>query len=237
VIAVLRRRLRAGYGDDGFTLTELLVTVFVLGILLAGVQTTLIFTQRTVGQQSIRIDQEQQTRLAMEAITKTLRTAVLPSQLNGTCSSCNLAAFIQGTPTKVQFYANINNDANVIGPSQVSYVVNSSNQLVETIQAPNAHAASDYNYQYCTPGPGCVVATRVLAYNIVPGSTIFTYYDQAGTSLGTGTLNASDLALVDSMDVVVSVSDSAASKVPPTTFTARVSLPNADAIAQPSPSP
>jgi len=83
VIAVLRRRLRAGNGDDGFTLTELLVTVFVLGILLAGVQTTLIFTQRTVGQQSIRIDQEQQTRLAMEAITKTLRTATWPRSSRG----------------------------------------------------------------------------------------------------------------------------------------------------------
>jgi len=237
VIALLRGRLRSAEPDGGFTLTELLVTIFILGIVLAGVQTTLIFTQKTVGEQSIRIDQTQMTNQAMDAVTKTLRTAVLPSQLNGTCTSCDLAAFIQGTPTSVQFYANINNDGNVVGPSRVSYIVNANNELVETIQAPNSHAASDYNYQYCTPGPGCVIQTRVLARNIVPGTAVFTYYDPNGVSLGTGTLTASDLAQVDTMDVVISVRDSTASRVPPTTFMARVSMPNHDSVTTASSSP
>lgn len=236
----MTRRLRRGRlewrRDDGFTLTEMIVVMFVLGIVLAGVQTTLITTQRTVGENVVRVDQTQQGRLAMESMTKNLRTAVLPSQLSGTCSGCNLAAFIQGTATAVYFYANINNDANVIGPSRVSYVVNSSGDLVETVQAPNAHAPGDYNYQYCTPGPGCPVNTRVLARGVRTTKPIFTYYDYGGTQLGSGTLSASDLALVDSIDVVLSVKTST-SRVPATTFTQRVTLPNADAIAQPSPSP
>jgi prepilin-type N-terminal cleavage/methylation domain-containing protein len=238
VIDVLRRRLRGLRPDDGFTLTELIVTMFILGIVLAAVQTTLIMTQKTVGEQATRVDQTQQTSAALNAVTKTLRTAVLPSQLNGTCSSCDLAAFIQGTPTSVSFYANINNDGNVIGPSRVSYNVNSSYELVESIQAPNAHAATDFNYQYCTPGTtGCIVKTRVLARHVVPGSAIFTYYDPNGVSLGTGTLSAADLANVDTMDVVISVDDSTASRVPPTTFMARVSMPNHDSVTTVSPSP
>ena len=74
----------------------------------------------------------------------------------------DLAAFIQGTPKSVQFYANINNDRNIVRPSRVTYAVNASNELIETVQAPDAHAADDFDYQYCTPGPGCVVRTRVL---------------------------------------------------------------------------
>lgn len=232
----LRNRL-AGDSQRGFSLVEVSVTVVILGIVLAGVQAALIMTQRTVSDQTVRVDQTQQGRAAIEGVTKVLRTAVLPSQLNATCTGCaDLAAFIQGTPQSVQFYANINNDRNIVGPSRVSYSVNSSKELVETIQAPNPHAADDFNYQYCTPGPGCEVKTRVLARNMVPSQPVFTFYDQYGNSLGSSTLDASKLALVDSVDVVISTG-LATSRVPATSFTSRVSLPNADSIAQSTASP
>ena len=192
-------------------------------------------TQRTLSDQSVRVDQTQQGKVAIESVTKVLRTAVLPSQLNASCAGCaDLAAFIKGTPTSVQFYANINNDKNIIGPSRVTYNVNAANQLTETVQPPNAHAADDFNYQYCTPGPGCQVTTRVLANYMVPGSALFTYYDKNGISLGTDPLDSNELKLVDSIDVVVSTRRSTSSRVPATTFTSRVSLPNADSIAQPT---
>ena len=224
--------------DRGFTLAEVSITVVILGVVLAGVQTALIMTQRTVSDQSIRVDQTQQGRVAIESVTKILRTAVLPSQLNATCTGCSdLAAFIQGTPKSVQFYANINNDRNIVGPSRVTYTVNSSNELIETVQAPDPHAADDFDYQYCTPGPGCVVSTRVLARNMVPSQAVFAYYDKIGNSLGTGTLDANKLAQVDSVDVVISTKLNPTSRVPGTTFTSRVSLPNADSIAQATATP
>jgi len=216
-------------------LAEVTISIVVLGVVLAAVQTTLIMTQRTLSDQSIRVDQTQQGKVAIESVSKVLRTAVLPSQLSASCSGCaDLAAFIKGTPTQVQFYANINNDRNIIGPSRVSYTVNASNQLIETMQAPNAHAADDYNYQYCSPGPGCQITTRVLANYMVPGQAVFTYYDKNGASLGTDPLDANELKMVDSVDIVISTKRTAASRVPATTFTSRVSLPNADSIAQPT---
>ena len=221
--------------DRGFTLAEVTISVVILGVVLAAVQTTLIVTQRTVSDQGVRIDQMQQSKQAIEGVTKVLRTAVLPSQLNASCSGCaDLAAFIQGTPNSVQFYANINNDKNIIGPSRVSYQVNAQNELIETIQPPNPHAADDFNYQYCSPGPGCQITSRVLARYMVPGQAVFTYYDQYGNSLGSDPLSATELSLVDSVDVVISTKRTAESRVPATTFTSRVALPNADSIAQPT---
>ena len=174
---------RTRHSDGGYTLVELVVVIFVLGIVLAGVQTTLIMTQKTVSQNAQRLDQNAQAKTAMDSMSRILRTAVLPSQLNATGTTGTAAAFIQGTATSVQFYADLNNDANTIGPSRVTYVI-SSGVLTETIQAPNAHAVGDYNYQYCTPGPGCnTVVSRVLARNVQTANPLFTYYAKNGTQV------------------------------------------------------
>ena len=112
-----RLRARAGrHGDRGTTLIELVTVIFVLGIVLAAVQTTIIVTQRTVSQNGERLDQNAQAKTAMDSMSRILRTAVLPSQLNATGTTGSAAAFIQGTATSVQFYADLNNDANTIGP-------------------------------------------------------------------------------------------------------------------------
>ena len=183
------------------------------------------------------MDQTQQAKVAVDSMTRTLRTAVLPSQLNGPAQPATRRPSSRAPRTRSQFYANINNDSNAIGPSRVSYVVNANGELVETIQPPNAHAANDYNYTYCTPGPGCVVSTRVLARGVPTGLAVFTYYDHAGNVMTASTLSSTDLAQVDSIDVVVQVKSAPGVTPPATTMVTRVTLPNADAIAQASPSP
>lgn len=235
----LKSRLRDNASDGGFTLVEIMVAVFILGIVMAAVQGTLIMAQRTSSANIVRADQSQQGRLSMEAISRNLRTAVLPSQLNGTCTGCDLAAFLKAEPSRVQFYANVNNDSNAVGPSRVTYERKTNGELWETIQPPNAHAPTDYNYQYCTPGTGgCVVNTRRLASGVLATTDLFTYYNKDGVKLGSGAaLTAAELASVDSIDVYVSVQSTDKDAVPPTSFTTRVSLPNADAVPQPSTSP
>jgi prepilin-type N-terminal cleavage/methylation domain-containing protein len=226
-----------GQRQAGYTLVEIVVVVFVLGLVLAGVQTMLIVTQRTVGQNSQRLDQAAQAKTAMDSMSRILRTAVLPSQLNATGTTGSAAAFIQGTASSVQFYADINNDANTIGPSRVTYTV-TSGVLTETIQAPNAHAVGDYNYQYCTPGPGCnTVQSRVLARNVQTANPIFTYYAKNGSKFTDATLTAAELASVDSIDLLVTVLASPNQSIHGSTLTSRVTLPNADSVAQPTSSP
>ncbi len=215
-------------------MVEMMVVVMILGIVLAAVQTTLIMTNKTVAGSAARVDQTQQAKTAIDSMTKVLRTAVLPSQLNGTGSVSGAAAFIQGTGTSVQFYANINNDSNIIGPSQVSYSVNGSGYLIEKIQPPDTHAVGNYNYTYnCTT---CAYS-RTLARNVSTAQPLFTYYTKGGAAITDTTLTASDLAAVDSIDVVVKVKSSANSTIQATTLYARVTLPNADAVAIATSSP
>jgi len=230
LIVRVRTLGRRGAGDKGFTLTEMVVVISILSVVLAMVATTTITAQKNLNGSSARLDQVQQGKLAIEAMTKTLRTAVRPTQLNATCTGCDQAAFLQGNARTVQFYANINNPSNITGPSRVSYIVNGNGELTESIQAPNPHAATDFNYQYCTPGPGCVVPSRIIARGVSTTSTLFTYYDSSGTTFSTLPLSVGDLPRVDSVDVVISVQRSP--QVRGTTFTQRVTLPNADSVQQ-----
>lgn len=224
-------RHRTSRGDGGFTVVEMVVVVFILAVVLAMVQGALLMAQHNTGDTKTRLDQVGNGKTAIEAMSKTLRTAVRPSQLSATCSGCEaLAAFMSGDARSVRFYANINNPNNIVGPSKVSYEVTEAGELVETIQPPNPHAANDFNYQYCTPGPGCEVFTRTLATDVPDDTNLFTYYDASGAALPQGTLTAAQLAAVDQIDVVVTVKASPAHSS--TTFTQRVALPNADAFAQ-----
>lgn len=226
-------RIRDRRADDaGFTVVEMVVVIFILGIVLAMVQGALIMAQRNTSAAKTRLDQVGSGKVAIEAMSRSLRTAVRPSQLSATCSSCDtLAAFMSGDSRSVNFYANIDNPNNIIGPSKVSYSVTSSGDLVETIQPPNAHAAGDYNYQYCTPGAsGCTVYKRVLARKIPSTATLFTYYDASGAAITTLPLTTAALSAVDQVDIFVTIQET--STASSTTFTQRVALPNADAFAQ-----
>lgn len=227
--------------DDGLTLVELSVTMLILGILTTAVMVLVNGTQRLTVQNNTRVDQINASRVAVEAISKSLRTAVLPSQVGATCPdgvpetdprcvlAASQAAFLQGTGTSVQFYGNLNNVNNTVGPSRVTYSVSGGN-LVETIQPPDAHAADSFAYRYCDPGPSCAVRTRTLATGVQTGSPIFTYYDASGTRINRATLTAADLEKVDAVDIVVTVKAASTVGAPATTFVQRVSLPNADSV-------
>jgi prepilin-type N-terminal cleavage/methylation domain-containing protein len=226
--------------DAGLTLSEMIVVIALLGMVLAMAQGALILTQRQVTDNTARLDQGQQAKVAMEAMSRNLRTAILPKQLSGTCVGCDIAAFIKGDVRSVQFYANIDNDfgAPVVGlttrgPSRVSYQVDSAGRLTETVQRPLPHAADDYNYTYCTVGsPGCQITTRVIARNVSTTQTLFTYYANNGDVIPVP-LDSSTTRLkaVDSIDVVLTVKSSP--RVVGSTVTTRVSLPNADALQAP----
>ena len=223
--------------DDGVTVVEMLVVISILGIVLTIVTEGLIVAQRTMTDNASRLDGLSQTNVAVEGMTRVLRTAILPSQVQATCSGCDVAAFIAGDDRSVQFYANVDNDGILpatgttdLGPRRVTYAVSNDGVLTETVQKPNVHAVNDFNYQYCTPGPGCEVFTRTLATDIPDDTSLFTYYDASGAALPQGTLTAAQLAAVDQIDVVVTVKASPVHSS--TTFTQRVALPNADAFAQ-----
>ncbi len=179
--------------DEGFTLVELLVVMAILTMLMGAVTTTMITTQRSVADDSSRLGNAGQAIVASEAITKTLRTAILPRQLEGTCTTCDVAAFISGDARRMSFYANLNNNGVVDGsgyttdgPVKVSYAVSTAGDLTETVQRPDAHLPNDFNFTWCNPAlSSCAKSVRTVATGVSTTATLFTYYDKAGTTLAT----------------------------------------------------
>lgn len=239
VFARLVSRIRRGRGDQGFSLPELLVSMVVSSIVIAGLATIFEADVRTSAVTSTRLDQTNDARVAVEAMSRNLRAAVMPSQLLDTTNIDN--AFISGGPTWVTFYADLDNAAGNVGPSRVTICLvgggsscagGTAGQLVETIQRPNNPPPADP--QYCTPGPLCPVNMRVLASGVLSSTPIFKYYDSLGNPLS-GVLAAADLANVDSMSIDISVQRTnafgALGKVAPSEYVDVVQMPNHDSVA------
>lgn len=255
----LHRRLAAARrGDAGTTLTELLVTLMITGVLVAAVATMAIGFTRTTGEVTARQNQVDMARVASERMTKLIRTAVRPSQLItcATASACAATdAFITATPTTMTFYANLNNPNNSVGPSRVTYTVATTgpdaNVLIEKVQVPDPVAPStSTGYAYCpaeTAGasPACKARLKVtrLATGVVVDSThtLFAYYSNdasavtgASVQVGVGVpLTAEEIDKLLSVEVSTTVRSTSATKPKPTTYIQRVLLPNSQAVLRP----
>lgn len=228
--------------DSGVTLLEMIVVVGILGLVIALAFGMLITITKQIGVNAVRIDQSAQSKVAMDSMTKSLRTAVLPKQLLASCTNCDSSAFITGEVRKVKFYANLNNDYTVTaspsamttnGPSQVTYAVDSAGNLVETIRRPDPHLSSATTYTFtCVQGVGgCVVTTRTIATKVSTTQTLFTYYDRTGATL-TPPLTTDGLSSVDSVDITLQVQISP--NTAPLQTVTRVFLPNAGVVPESS---
>jgi prepilin-type N-terminal cleavage/methylation domain-containing protein len=215
--------------DRGLGLVEVLVAMALSSIVLATCATLFLSSMRTTTGTSARLEEINDGRVAISAMGKALRTAILPSQLFDTTSTAE-AAFIEATPTSIRFYANLNNDSNTVGPSKVSFSV-VSGQLRESVQKPLAFDPDNPKFIYCSTctGPYTVLARGVL----LTGAPIFTYYDALGNTLTGATLTLDQLEIVDSVDISVTVAKRGVGGNG-STFVLRVALPNHDAVMRES---
>jgi type II secretory pathway pseudopilin PulG len=242
------RRLRAGRAarpDSGSTLVELMVVMFIMGIVVAATVTLTIGFQRSNAQNISRQDQIDAARTAVERVSKTVRSAVMPSQLNANCAACIVDAFVTGQNFTMQFYADLDNSANSVGPSKVVYTVASSGPdagvLIETIQIPTSPYPTATGYPYCDPATaGCqayVTTRRITSGVITSGAPLFKYYDITGARLipAASGLSTAQLDAVLSVELVIQVQSTNVTKAATTTYIQRVTLPNSQAVHPPDP--
>lgn len=234
----MKRPRRRNDGDAGLTLVETSVTMLILGFVSTAVMVLIAGAQRMTAENDARLDQINTGRVAVEAMSRNVRAAIMPSQLGLTCPAtdpdCAPAAFVSATATSVQFFANVDNTDNAVGPSKVTYALGgaSGDELVETIQRPDPMVEGSTEFTYCTPHPvSCPVRQRAVARGVLTGEPIFTYYTVSGAPMSATTLTADDLQDVDSIELRVEVSGGRAG-VATTTFLQRVSLPNADTVVR-----
>jgi hypothetical protein len=236
---IARRVADARRSDGGVTLVEMSVTVLVLSMLVGALVMMVTASERVSGGVKERMDQTNSATIAMERISRNLRTAVLQSQLTTACilSSCTDSAFLIGSPTSVQFYADVDNPKNTVGPSRITYTV-AGGVLSETVQKPDSPTPDAAGYHYCTNGTGgCVVRSTVLANDVQTATAVFTYYTAAtpttAMAMGTGgVLTAAQLKTVDSIDVSIKITKAGGANVAGTSLVQRVALPNADSVVR-----
>lgn len=228
--AVLRRP------DAGFTLVELSMAMLVSSVVAAAAAVMFNVALKSNTTTEARLDSINTARVSVESMSRTLRTAVLPRQLDDAGNTD--AAFLRAAADEVSFYANINNPNNAIGPSRVTYRI-AGGRLEQTIQAPDAHAPDDHDYTYCDLAQvTCARRSTTLAEGVVVNQPLFTYFDATGAPLaltascsGKPCLTGTGLEVVDAVEVrVVVAAPQRAGQIGPSTYITRVALPNNDAI-------
>lgn len=211
-----------GRSDTGVTLIEVMVgmVIFsVLGSLLAGF---VISTLRTSSGTSSRISNVDELRVAMDDITKGLRTAIRPEQINVACATACDAAFLAASSSAVTFYAN----HGVTGKAQLTTYRVEENLPVK----PGTGRFVEERFAEAAPGgspsttcaTGCTKRTLAtgLTWPVVGADPVFAFADDHCAAFTT-TLARADIACVVVDLPVVGARDN-----PGTSATATVFLPN-----------
>jgi type II secretory pathway component PulJ len=227
--------------DEGLSLVEVIVTIGLTSLVGVFTFQLLMMGIRSTSDTAVRQDNAGQARVAIEAMSKTIRAAVRPSQIQGlSCKDVCVTAAAEtavtaARTTSISFYANVNGDGN--GPSRVKYEVRGT-ELVETVEEPTRVSATEYTYCATAWESTCTFRTRVLARGLVaPTATapLFGYFQANGSTLTLpATTTPADLDKIDSVDILAKIRTSTRWGTPATTVTMRVALPNAD-YARPAP--
>lgn len=182
--------------DAGISLIEVLVGVVILGVLGGLLSTFVIDMLRTSTGTSSRLTNVDSMRVALDDVTKGLRTAVRPEQLNPDCASQCDAAFRSAESNSVTFYANYG----VAGKAQLTtYRVEAdphhpgTARLVEEIFPAAAPGGSPSTT--CSTGCKQRVVARGLVWPLAVSDPIFDFAD-AGCADFAATVPLPDIACV-----------------------------------------
>ncbi|HUR74272.1 MAG TPA: prepilin-type N-terminal cleavage/methylation domain-containing protein [Sporichthya sp.] len=208
-------------GDAGISLIEVLVGVVIMGVL-GGLLTTLVVDMlKTSSGTSSRLTNVDSSRVALDDLTRGLRTAVRPEQINAGCTSNCDSAFRSAGANEVTFYANYG----VAGQARLTtYRVEAdphhsgTARLVEEIFASGPPGGS--LVPACGTGCNTRVVARGLVWPLSASDPVFDFADR-GCADFTATV-----ALTDISCVLIDVPLAAKRDDKGTSATATVFLPN-----------
>ena len=206
------------HDDRGFTLVELLMTMSILSLVMALITGTTIFMQRSINQTDQRFDDLSQARVAMDATSRWVRSAITVERASSTIDT---QPFAEARRSRVDLIANIGVGGASAAPRRVVLEVVSGNQLREQVWRGTIDAAGEWA-QSGSP------TTRILARGLTD-TRVFTFFDADGNDL----TPASDTALTEAVreqvrrvGIAISVRQAPNVGVPASQLTTRVTLPN-----------
>lgn len=201
VRAALARRL-SGPRDAGISLTELIVTVMVTGVLAAIISTMFLNVALATSNSTASITRNGVATNAMSALSTVIRTAaVLPVST----SPDPAPAIAAGTGSTLTLYSYVNANPALPAPSRVGYRLDAQGNLLQDTWT----ATSSSGYWVFTGA----VSTRTIAGPLVtPTGTnpLFVYLDDTGAVItpGTSGLTVSQRSQVAAIRVTVQVANS-----------------------------
>jgi len=146
----------------------MMVTILVVGIMASGILSVFVTTLRTFSTGQVRMQNQDEARLAMNQMTRYLRMASASESITTTRSD----AIETAAPQEVVFYADIDGDGIA---EKVRYYLSGTTLRMQTAE-PNMAAVPPTYPEYSTTG-------EVIREGVRNGSTaLFNYYAAGGTS-------------------------------------------------------
>ncbi len=159
-------------GDRGLTLVELIVALFVLGVVMTGLTAGAISIFRATNHVNLHTDDQNQARNAVAVFSRDIRAAspVRPS---------TEPAFLVARPNEAQFTANLDDS---VRPRLVRLYIDEDSRLVEDATPADEDSSPDTGLVWDTENNAVVryVAAFVVNDEDLP---IFTYLDQNGNAI------------------------------------------------------
>lgn len=184
--------------QSGFTLIEVLVSLFILGVVSGAVFQQINQMQRRSASEAVKLDQAQQARDFLDQTVRDLHMSGYPSSSMYTNPPVNLSLVANGlvsvSPAQLVFEGDVNNDGNVYSVN-IGYVAadpNDSSCPCVRRNAVHKNNADSLNQPLIDATQGYTEATNVFPPGTGAGQSgenLFEYYDQNGVpvTIGNGT--------------------------------------------------
>ena len=213
--------------QDGITLIELMVTLFVLSIVMTALTAGAISIYRATSYVSLSTDDQNQARTAIEVLSRDIRAAspVRPS---------TEPAFLVARPTEASFTANLQDS---VRPRLMRLFIDGDSRMIEDATPPETDSGP------ITWDPDADAEIRYIAAFVVNDDSlpIFRYLDQNGVELPYSTdpcpgpdgdpvpapcLDLDSRRQIELVEITLTISSDPGDRVARFTVSQRIRLPN-----------
>lgn len=217
--------------DDGFTLPELMVTIFLIAIIGSVLAGFVSFFSRTFTEERSRLDSANVAAVGMNEMTRVIRAAI-PIKNDFAASGTGYdPAFVYAGAERLTINAGLDTSATLLRPIQVTFSLSSTRVLTETRVVPRPGGPTEA--QWVFSGAGSSTTSKAIARTILSSTgtepKLFRYYDVNGAEIvapASGSLTAADMARIATVKVFLKVQADPTSRAEPVILINQVGLPN-----------